>query len=92
MATNILTCYLNAGFNEDFITDVIDNIKQQPGTKLVSRENVVQDERVYDAIKIERINHLSMFGGTACKLDPPDPNITAKEYAAWLCDMTDEVM
>lgn len=92
MATNILTVYLNDGFDEGFVTDLIDYIKNQRGTKVVTRENVVQDGHTYDSIKIERENHLSMFGGTICRVDPPDPNITVAEYGNWLCDMVDNIM
>jgi hypothetical protein len=47
---------------------------------------------MYDTIKIERTNHLEMFGGTACRLDPPEPGVTIKEYGDWLCDMVDNIM
>ena len=92
MATNILTTYLNEGFNEGFVTDLIDYIKNKPGTKVVSRDTVEQDGIMYDSIKIERNNHLSMYGGTACKLDPPESNVAVNEYGDWLCDMTDSIM
>ena len=92
MATNILTTYLNEGFDEDFVTGMIDYIKSKPGTKSVTRENVEQDGVSYDSIKIERNNHLSMFGGTACRLDPPESGVTPKEYGDWLCDMVDNIM
>lgn len=54
MATNILTMYLKNGFDESFVTDVIDYVKNQRGTKVVTRDNVVQDGKAYDSIKIER--------------------------------------
>ena len=92
MATNILTAYLNDGFDEGFVTDLIDYIKKQKGTKVVIRQNVVQDGNTYDSIKIERENHLSMFGGTSCRFDPPDPNVTVAEYGKWLCDLVDNIM
>lgn len=92
MATNILTAYLNEGFDDDFVTDLIDYVKNKPGTKVVSRNSVEQDGIMYDSIKIERNNHLSMYGGTACKLDPPEPNVTVREYGDWLCDMVDSIM
>ena len=92
MATNILTVYLNDGFNENFVTDLIDYIKNKPETKIVSRENKIEDGKSYDSIKIERNNHLGMFGGTACRLDPPEAGVTVKEYGDWLCDMVDNIM
>ncbi len=92
MATNILTAYLNDGFNENFVTDLINYIKNKPGTKAVSRENKIEDGKSHNSIKIERNNHLEMFGGTACRLDPPEPEVTVKEYGDWLCDMVDSVM
>ena len=92
MATNILTTYLNQGFDESFVTDLIEYVKNKPGTKVVSRENVEQDGATYDSIKIERNNHLNMYGGTACRLDPPEDNVTVKEYGDWLCDMVDNIM
>ena len=92
MATNILTAYLNEGFNDGFVTDLIDYIKNKPGTKVVSRNNVEQGDIMYDSIKIERNNHLSMYGGTSCRLDPPEPNVTVNEYGDWLCDMVDSIM
>ena len=92
MATNILTAYLNEGFNEGFVTDLIDYMKNKPGTKVVSRDTVEQDGIMYDSIKIERDNHLSMYGGTSCRLDPPEPNVTVNEYGDWLCDMVDSIM
>ena len=92
MATNILTVYLNDGFNENFVTDLIDYVKNKPGTKVISRSNQIEDGKSYDTIKIERTNHLEMFGGTACRLDPPEPGVTVKEYGDWLCDMVDNIM
>lgn len=92
MATNILTAYLNEGFNDSFVTDLIDYIKNKPGTKVVSRDTVEQDGIMYDSIKIERNNHLSMYGGTSCRLDPPESNVTVSEYGDWLCDMVDSIM
>ena len=92
MTMNILTAYLNEGFNEDFVTDLIDYIKNKPETKVVSRNNVEQGDIMYDSIKIERNNHLSMYGGTSCRLDPPEPNVTVNEYGDWLCDMVDSIM
>lgn len=84
MATNILTAYLNEGFNDSFVSVLIYYIKNKPGTKVVSRDTVEQDGIMYDSIKIERNNHLSMYGGTSCRLDPPEPNVTASEYGDWL--------
>ena len=92
MATNILTAYLNKGFNDVFVTVLIDYIKNKPGTKVVSRDTVEQDGIMYDSIKIERNNHLSMYGGTSCRLDPPESNVTVSEYGDWLCDMVDDIM
>ena len=92
MATNTLYAYLNDGFDEDFITNLIDYIKNKPGTKSVSRDTVTQDGKDYELIKIERNNHLSIYGGTSCKLDPPEPNVTVAEYGKWLCDMVDDIM
>lgn len=92
MATNILTVYLNDGFNENFVTDLINYIKNKSRTKAVLRENKIEDGKSYDSITIERINHLEMFGGTACRLDPPEPGVTIKEYGDWLCDMVDNIM
>lgn len=94
MATNILTVYLNDGFNENFVTDLIDYVKNKPETKVVSRSSQVEDGKSYDTIKIERNNHLKMFGESACacRLDPPEPEVTVKEYGNWLCDMTDNIM
>jgi hypothetical protein len=93
MAANILTMYLKNGFDESFITDLIDYVKKQRGTKVVTRENVVQDGKTYDSIKIERENHLSIFGGTiGVPFDPPDPNVTVAEYGNWLCDLVDNIM
>ena len=82
MATNILTTYLNKGFDDDFVTDLIDYIKNKPGTKVVSRNSVEQDGIMYDSIKIEGNNLLCMYGRTACKLDHPEPNVTVIEYGA----------
>ena len=92
MATNILTTYLNEGFNDGFVTDLIDYSKSKPGTKVVSRNNVEQGDIMYDSIKIERNNHLSMYGETSCRLDPPEPNVTVNEYGDWLCEMVDSIM
>ena len=92
MATNILTVYLNDGFNDCFVTDLIDYIKNKPGTKVVSRDTVEQDDIMCDSIKIERSNHLPMYGGTSCRLDHPEPNVTVSEYGDWLCDMVDNIM
>ena len=92
MATNILTLYLNEGFNDDFVTDLIDYIKNKPGTKIVSQDTVGQDGIMCDSIKIERNNHLPMYGGTSCRLDPPEPNVAVNEYGDWLCDMVDSIM
>jgi len=33
MATNILTAYLNEGFDDDFVTDLIDYVKKQTWNK-----------------------------------------------------------
>jgi len=92
MATNKLFAYLNEGFDDDFVTDLIDYIKNKPGTKSITRDAVKQDGITYDSIKIERNNHLSMYGGTSCRLDPPEPNVTVREYGNWLCDMVDNIM
>jgi hypothetical protein len=54
MDTNVLRVYLNYGVDEGFVTDLIDYIKKQRGTKVVTRENIVQDGKIYDSIKIER--------------------------------------
>ena len=92
MATNILTAYLNEGFDDGFVTDLIDYVKNKPGTKVISRSSVEQDGITYDLIKIERNNHLSMYGGTSCRLDPPEPDVIVNEYGDWLCDMVDNIM
>lgn len=98
MATNILTAYLNEGFDDGFVTDLVDYVKNKPGTKIVSRDTVVsrdsveQDGVMYDLIKIERDNHLSMYGETACRIDPPESDVTVSEYGDWLCDFVDSIM
>lgn len=83
MATNALIAYLNEGFDYDFVTDLIEYIKNKPGTKEVVRTR--------DSIKIERKNHFSMCAGTFCRIDP-NPNVTVNEYGDWLCDMVDDIM
>lgn len=92
MATNTLYAYLNDGFDEDFVTNLIDYIKNKPGTKSITRDTVKQDGKDYDSIKIERTNHLSLCGGTACRLDPPEPNVTVSAFGDWLCDTVDDIM
>jgi len=92
MATNILTAYLNEGFDDGFVTDLIDYVKNKPGTKVISRNSVEQDGITYETIKIERNNHLSIYGGTSCRLDPPESTVTVNEYGDWLCDMVDNIM
>lgn len=92
MAINKLFAYLNKGFDEDFITSLSDYIKNKPGTKLVALESVNNKDGVYDLFKIERENHLSLHGGTSCRLDPPEPNVTVNEYGDWLCDIVDNIM
>lgn len=92
MATNILTAYLNEGFDDGFVTDLIDYVKNKPGTKVISRNSVEQDGITYETLKIERNNHLSIYGGTSCRLDPPEQDVTVNEYGDWLCDMVDNIM
>ena len=92
MANNILTAYLNDGFEEDFITDLIDYIKSKPGTVVVSRGGNRETNKRRDVIRIERKNHLNMYGGTAYRLDPPEPGVTVQEYGDQLCNIVDNIM
>lgn len=89
--TNIMKLVMVTEFPEDYLTEVIDKVKNTEGTVRCSVESISGDGMDYDMLVVERENQSSMFNGTACRVEY-DESVPAKEMAEEICKMIDEMI
>lgn len=87
---NIVRFVLDLDFPQDYLTDLVDQLKKN-NCKRVTVESISGDGCDYDQLIVERENHLSLNGGTACKIEY-EPTVPVDEYADWICEIVDNVM
>ena len=87
---NIVRFVLDLDFPQDYLTDLIDQLKKRNCSK-ITVESISGDGCDYDQLIVERENHLSLNGGTAGKLEY-EPTAPVDEYADWICEIVDNIM
>ena len=89
--TNIMKLVMVTEFPEDYLTELVDKVKNADGTVRCSVDSISGDGMDYDMLVVERENHSSMFNGTACRVEY-DSSLTPTQMAEEICKMVDEMI